>query len=303
MKNYVLAGMALVSAVAMTSCGNSEYKKTETGMMYDIIADGKGEKVKHGELIKIHFKLMIGDSVLEDTWKHLPAYGMVDSTMKNQHNFTDILTMMKVGDSAVFVRSLDTLKKMNQLPPTANYPAGSTMKGYLKILGRFKDEAELQVDYKKEETAELKKESSNLEKYLQEKGIKAIKTPKGAFVVVTEPGTGMVADSGKQVSVLYHGTTKEGKPFDSTKDSAFGHVGKPYEFVIGRDPVVEGWVECLPYFKQGGKGQFYIPAMLAYKNQAKSEALQAYTDLIFDIEVVSVKVPSPVEATPPMPGQ
>ena len=303
MKNYVMAGLGLVAIALMSGCGHSDYKKTETGMAYDIISDGKGETIKHGELIKINFKLMIGDSVLENTWAHIPAYGMVDSSMKNQHNFTDILTMLKVGDSAVFIRSIDTLKKMGQMPPALSYPAGTTMKGYLKILARYKNEAELEVDYKKEEAAELAKQSSNLEKYLKEKNITAIKTPKGAFIEIINPGTGATADSGKQVGVLYHGTTLKGLVFDSTKDTAFGHANKPYEFVVGRDPVIEGWVECIKYFKEGGKGKWYIPAMLAYKNQPKSEILKAYTDLIFEIEVVSVK-DAPVENTsPPIPRQ
>lgn len=299
MKNYVLGGMALLAALIMSSCGHSDYKKTKTGMAYDIISSGKGNLIKHGQLIKIHFKLQIGDSVLQDTWEHIPAYGMVDSTMKDQHNFTDILPLMRVGDSAVFIRSIDTLKKMNQMPPDAKYAAGATMKGYIKVIASFKNEADLEADYKKEEAAELTRESAHLEKYLKDKGINAVKTPKGAFVEVVEPGTGAVADSGKLVSVLYHGTTVDNKVFDSSRDSAFGHVNKPYDFVIGRDPVVEGWVECLKYFKAGGKGKMFIPAMMGYKNQAKSEILKPYTDLIFDIELVSVKdAPAPPAGSP-----
>ncbi len=303
MKNYALAATALLAAVIIEGCGNSGYKKTETGLTYSIIDDGKGEKLKHGEFVKINLKLMIGDSVIQDTYAHMPGYLKIDSAQKRQHNFIDIIQMLKVGDSVLINHSLDTLKKMGQLPPTMNYAAGTVMKGYLKIVSRFKTEAEIEADYKKEEVAELARQTTKIEKYLKEKNIKAVKTPKGAFVVITNPGTGEIADSGMLASINYHGTTLEGKAFDSNIDTAFGHAGKPYEFVIGRDPVVEGWVECLKYFKQGGKGTFYIPSMLAYKNQPQSEVLKPYTDLVFDIEVVSVKQPPVTNNTPPMPGQ
>ena len=58
MKNYALAAIALVAGMVIVSCGNSGYKKTETGLAYSIVDEGKGEKLKHGELIKINLKLM-----------------------------------------------------------------------------------------------------------------------------------------------------------------------------------------------------------------------------------------------------
>jgi len=303
MKNYVLAGMAMVTMTALTSCGHSDYKKTTSGLAYDIIHDGKGENLKHGDLIKINIKMMIGDSVVQNTYTHMPGYIKIDSSQKGQHNFMEILHELKVGDSVVVIHSLDSLKKMGQLPPTMNYAAGTTMKGYLKIVAGFKSEADIEADFKREEAAELVRESSKLEKYLKDKNISAVKTPKGAFVQITTEGTGDIADTGKQVSVNYHGTTLEGVAFDSNIDTAFGHAGAPFEFVIGRDPVVAGWVECLKYFRQGSKGKMFIPAMLGYKNQPQSEVLKAYTDLIFDIELLAVKPAPPTNNTPPMPGQ
>jgi len=290
MKNYVAACLGIAALVViMSGCGHSGYKKTSTGMAYDIIADGKGENLKNGELIKFNIKFLIGDSVVQNTNEHIPGYYRVDSSLKNQYNFTDIITEMKVGDSAVISLSIDTLVKMQQWPASLKYPAGTIMKGYFKIIARYKTESDLEADYKKEEAAELAKEISILEKYLKDNKINATKTPKGTFVEIMNPGTGMQADSGRKVSVLYHGTTLKGVPFDSTKDSAFGHVGKPYEFILGRDPVVEGWVEGLKLLKEGAQAKFYIPAMLAYKNQSQGEVIKPYSDLVFEINLVSVK--------------
>lgn len=280
----------------LAGCGHSGYKKTNTGMAYDIIASGNGEFIKHGDLIKINLKFMMGDSVLESTYEHIPAYGRVDTSIKDQHNFTDILPMMRIGDSAIIVMSLDTLKKMGMLPPTEKFVPGATKKGYIKIISRFTNQETLRSDYSSEEVIELNKELAILEKYLKEKNITATKTPQGAFVQIIDQGTGPVADSGKQISILYHGTTLKGEVFDSTKDPAFNHPNQPFNFVLGRGEVIQGWDECLKYFKQGGKGKLYIPAMLAYKNQHPSEVIKPYTNLIFEIEVVKVQDPQKAES-------
>ena len=86
-------------------------------MVYDIIKDGKGETIKNGQFIKLDFKVVLNDdSVLQSTYGHLPAYGPADTTHLNQHSFTDILPMLRAGDSAVTVQFVDTLKKMGQIP-------------------------------------------------------------------------------------------------------------------------------------------------------------------------------------------
>ena len=58
----------------------------------------------------------------------------------------------------------------------------------------------------------------------------------------------------------------------------------------------------MKYFKQGGKGTIFIPAMMAYKGQPASEIIKPYTNLKFDVEVVEVKDAPPAPATqqPPM---
>jgi len=302
MKKNVMFGFGLAACVAMTSCGHSDYKKTDTGMTYDIISDGKGEAIKNGSLIKFNYKMLTGDSVLVSTFENMPAYFKVDTSMKKQHSLTDILPMMKVGDSAAFVCYVDTLRKMGAMPPTAKFAAGSTIKGYVKIISIFKDEAAIQADAKAEEAKELNRESAALAIYLKENKITATKTAKGAYVQITDAGTGPQAQNGKLVSVLYHGTNLKGKVFDSTKDTTFGHPNKPYEFVLGTGAAIEGWDECLTYFKQGGKGTLYIPAMMAYKGQQASEIIKPFTNLKFDVEVVGVKDAPAAPATmqPPM---
>lgn len=276
----------------LAACGHSDYKKTSTGLVYEIISNGKGENLKQGEYLKVNFKFVLNeDSVLQNTFGKMPAYGPVDTTRLNMHSFTDILPQMRVGDSAVIVQSVDTLKKMGQIPPTdSTFKPGSTIKMYVKIEAKFKDQAGVEADYQLEEKKQLQREIATIDAELKKKGINATKSANGVFVQITNPGNGPQVDTGKQVSVMYRGTNMEGKMFDSNLDSQFHHMNQPLDLVIGAGQVIPGWEEGLRYFKQGGKGKLYIPSMLAYKGQqTPSEVLKPYTNLVFDIEVVNVK--------------
>lgn len=293
----------LLAATGLAGCGHSDYKKTSTGMVYDIISDGKGEFVKHGEFLKVHYKFVLNnDSVLESTFDRIPAYGAADTTKLNLHNFTDLLPLLRVGDSVEFVRFVDTLRKMGQVPPNdSTMKPGATIKGYVKVLKRFKNEAELQADYLQEEDKELQREIAGIKAYLKDNKISAEQTAKGVFVQMINPGNGMQVDTGTAISVMYRGKTIAGQMFDSNMDAQFNHMNQPFEFVVGASQVIPGWDEGLKKFKQGGKGKLYIPAMLAYKNRPASEILKPYTNLIFDVEVISVKkAPPQAQAGPPM---
>jgi FKBP-type peptidyl-prolyl cis-trans isomerase FkpA len=291
----IFAGAGILAA----GCGNADFKKTKDGLAYKIISDGKGAKIKPGQFLKINFSSVLGDSVMFSTFEHIPAYGKYDSSIKNSYDFIDFLGEMSIGDSAVFSRSVDTLQKRNLLQFGGPFKKGGVIKGYLKVLSAFNNEAEMSADHEKELEKEKVREVADLEKYLKEKKITNTgKTPGGVFVVMEKEGTGPLADSGHRVSVNYTGYLKNGKKFDSNTDSSFQHV-KPYEFVVGTQAVIPGWDEGIKLFKAGGKGKMYVPAMLAYGPQSQGERMPAFSDLIFDIELLSVaEGPAPA---PPMP--
>ena len=295
--------VCLLAATVLAGCGHSAYKKTSTGLVYEIISDGKGAPVKNGQFLKLDFKVVLNDdSVLQSTFGHIPAYGPADTTRLNQHSFTDILPQMRAGDSAVIVQFVDTLKKMGQIQPADSvFKAGSTIKTYVKLMKTYKNEADVQADYAQEEAQELQREIAGIKTYLKDNKISFEQTAKGVFVQTINPGNGMQVDTGTSIAVMYTGKTMAGQTFDSNIEPQFNHKGQPFEFVVGASQVIPGWEEGLKKFKQGGKGKLYIPAMLAYKNQRASEILKPYSNLIFDVELVSVKkaVPPQVPAGPP----
>ena len=106
-------------------------------------------------------------------------------------------------------------------------------------------------------------------------------TPSGLQYQVVVMGTGEKPKATDQVTVHYHGTTIDGKVFDSSVER-----GEPATF--GLNQVIRGWTEGLQLMPLGSKFIFYIPQELAYGEQAPSPAIKPYSVLIFEVELIKI---------------
>jgi len=109
----------------------------------------------------------------------------------------------------------------------------------------------------------------------------------------TEVGTGELAPDKGFFTVKYTGyLAADGKKFDSSED----HPGKePITFPVGSHRVIPGWDTGFTGMHIGGKRRLYIPYELAYGDSGRPPVIPPKSDLIFDIELVSVsdKPPAP----------
>jgi len=141
-------------------------------------------------------------------------------------------------------------------------------------------------------------------------------------------GTGASAEPGKLYKVFYTGyLASDGTVFDSTdkhrspvldKDHkpVNGPDGKPqlgdpqpFAFPQGSGRLIPGWDQGFDGMKAGGKRRLFIPYRLAYGELGRAPVIPAKSDLIFDIELISVEdVPArppmgmPARPMPPRPG-
>ena len=60
-------------------------------------------------------------------------------------------------------------------------------------------------------------------------------------------------------------------------------------------------LEGVTVFKEGGKGRLFIPSVLGYGAQGSPPVIKPYENLIFEIEVKSVKEASQQQGMPQMP--
>lgn len=316
MKKF-LYSVSAAAIVLLASC-NANYKTTPSGMKYKIMtgkvvgADTVGVPAKPGSIVKFKFKFSIpekNDTVFRPMYDGMPQYTMVDTSERSKMTFLEIFPQLKSGDSAEVIISIDSILAKapgQQLPPFMT--KGSHVKATVSILNVFTDEKVAREDMNKEQEKQkaiadvkLKKSGEDLDKYIKDKGIKAIKTKNGIYIALEVPGDiSQKADSGKIATIKYTGTLIDGKAFDSNIDSTVSGHTDPISVPVGEHRVIEGWDEALPYFGKGGKGTIYIPAGLAY-GEREQEKIPAYSNLVFNIQVLDVK--SGEAGQPGQPGQ
>jgi FKBP-type peptidyl-prolyl cis-trans isomerase FkpA len=311
----------LIAAVAFNSCKNTaDYQKTKSGLMYKIYGDSKDSAAKEGSILKFNYTVKIGstDSILSSTYDKAPGYAQVEPAPADAYSPVEVFGKLHKGDSLVVIQFIDTLMKRSQgasLPPFLK--KGDKIVMAFKVVDIFKSAGEATADrtagadkekikMKKEMETEMETDlgpgCKEMEAYLAKNSITAQKTGKGTYVVIKEAGTGMLADSGKYVSVRYTGKTLgDGKIFQSNMDAK----AQAYTFMLGAGEVIPGWDEGLKLFKKGGKGTLYIPGALAYGRHPRPDSQFKINEaLIFDVYLENVSdtqpIPQQQQITPEM---
>ena len=291
----------LLAIVLLASC--NQYEKTPSGVTYKITKGGSNEKLKQGQYVKfnIEYKIPPKDTVINTSFGHIPAYMVLDTARATKHSFLEVVTKCAVGDKVDFVLSVDSLKKLGQIEYNNMFHQKDMIKGRVEILKVFNSQIEANADVQKEVDLETQREIKTLKEYAAKLGVKTVSTPSGALVEVQNAGDAAAkADSGKEAKVMYRGAFTNGKVFDSNMDKA-GPNNQPLNVLIGvagQGGVIKGMDEGLRLFGKGGKGKIFVPAMLAYGQQGQPPVMPAYSNLVFDIEVLDVDTPKPAAAQP-----
>jgi FKBP-type peptidyl-prolyl cis-trans isomerase FklB len=138
--------------------------------------------------------------------------------------------------------------------------------------------------FKKKQESQFIENKTQGERFLLQNKLdpSVIVTASGLQYKVITLGTGETPKATTRVKVHYHGTTIEGKVFDSSVNR-----GEPATF--GLNQVISGWTEGLQLMPVGSKFRFYIPQELAYGANAPSQEIKPYSVLIFDVELLSIE--------------
>jgi hypothetical protein len=146
-----------------SGCGNADYMRTNDGLYYRIIKSGKGDLIKPRTYLKIHQRAEMGDTLFFSTFGRIPTYGYFDSLTTPSHEFLDILGQMRIGDSAIIIRSVDTLVKRGIAQYNNRFKKGTTIKVLIKVLASYANEAEFDKERTKEIEEFKQSEINNLE--------------------------------------------------------------------------------------------------------------------------------------------
>jgi FKBP-type peptidyl-prolyl cis-trans isomerase FkpA len=129
-----------------------------------------------------------------------------------------------------------------------------------------------EIDYTAQNEAEIKA-------YIAENQLNATRTNSGLYYVVNEEGTGKRPTAASNVTVAYKGYFTDKKSFGQSTDAGV---------TMNLQGMIKGWVEGIPFFKEGGSGILLIPAHLAYGGEDRQN-IPAGSVLIFEVKLISVE--------------
>ena len=294
----MMAAAAMLMTGVLSSCSEKSpypgFEKSSTGLYHQFFSQNEGELPQVGQLLDLCIKCMVND-----TATIIPAGENVMMLQESQFagDLFEGLSMMHKGDSAAFIVNIDStfIKLMGQ----SNLPEGFTSADVMRFdvrLDDFYPESEYAQHFaakmkkatderiaamKAEHAEETATAAQELADYFAKNSITAEPTESGLSYVMTSEGNGEKPEVGQMVKVHYTGKLLDGTVFDSSVER-----GEPINIPIGVGQVIPGWDEGIQMMSKGEKGVLYIPYYLAYGDRAAGEKIPAFSNLIFDVELV-----------------
>ena len=229
---------------------------TESGLKYEVLTLGAGEKPGESDKVEVHYHGTLLDGTVFDS--------SVDrgETIKfglNQviKGWTEGLQLMPTGSKFKFT-----------IPPELAY--GERKAGSIPPNSTLIFEVEL-----------FSIEKAFVDTDFNLPGKEEV-TESGLRMIIHKEGSGDLAKSGQTVFVHYTGLLETGKKFDSSHDR-----GQPFSFKLGQGRVIKGWEEALALMKPGEKRTLIIPPELGYGERAAGP-IPPNSILIFEVELVKV---------------
>lgn len=234
-----------------------EWKKLDSGLEVWDVKEGKGDEVKAGATVSVHYTGWLTDEKATEFDSSRGGAAVefpLDGVIKG---WTQGIPGMKPGG----VRRL-------KIPSDLAYGARGTPDGTIPPNATLVFEVELVTAVN----------PLALPKFPDLKAKEWKKLDSGVEVWDVTEGKGDEVKPGAEVTIHYTGWLTNGESFDSSKTR-----GKPNTFPLTN--LIKGWQEGVPGMKPGGVRRLRIPAELGYGARARP-GIPANSVLIFEIELV-----------------
>ena len=292
---------------SMNACkSGGGFKKTESGIEYQIVKDEKGQSPVIGDMVELHmvarYKDDKMDTVLFDSRKmnnNTPMqFPMPAPSFKG--DIVEAFMLLSPGDSAIIRMSIDSVKKQPNVQLPDFMKSGEKIQ-YNVVMVSVKSQDALKKEQDEHASKQKGADDQILQDYFKSNNLQPSKTASGLYYIIEKQGSGPNAAPGKAVTVNYTGRTLDGKVFDSNQDPSMGHA-EPFTFNLGQGQVIAGWDEGVALLNKGAKAKLFIPSGMAYGSQSPSPAIPNDAILMFDIEVLNISEPvaPQVQAQPPV---
>ena len=93
-------------------------------------------------------------------------------------------------------------------------------------------------------------------------------------------GEGREVKKGALITAHYRGFLEDGTQFDSSYDK-----GRPFQTVLSKNKVIQGWFIGIQGMKEGGKRKLWVPAELGYGERQVGK-IPPNSNLYFEVELI-----------------
>jgi len=234
---------------------------TASGLKYIIWKKGDGAKADAGDKVSVHYAgRLLDGSPFDDSYKRGQPFSFPLGGGRVIKGWDEGIAYLNVGDSATLIIPSELGYGAADRP---TIPANSTLIFDVQLMDVKK--VVKPVAYKTE-------------------GLDTLTTMTGLRYIRMNKTEGAPAKAGSTVAVHYTGYLLDGTVFDSSISR-----GEPISFPIGTGRVIKGWDEGIALLKVGEKARLLIPSALAYGERGAGGLIPPNADLVFDVELVSVK--------------
>ena len=230
-------------------------QRTESGLAYRKLVEGKGEPASEASLVKIAY------AMYDDKGKPVMASSMDGAPLLQAPDklplvfMKEAMAFMRVGDR-VLLHVPKGLGLTGQVPPGVDAEAPALWQ--LELVSSMKfTTPEFSMPTDEELTT----------------------TASGLKYRILREGTGNKPKPTSRVTVHYQGWLTSGEPFD-------GSYGRGEPATFGLNGVIAGWTEGLQLVGEGGMIQLVIPGDLAYGKRGSPPKIGADATLVFVVELI-----------------
>lgn len=260
-----------------------------SGVQYEVLVEGTGEKLKPYDKMKAHYEgSFLNGNVFQSTYELGEAY---ESPPKGWiQGLSEVLPLMSVGD-----------KWRAYIPPELAYGETgmeftippNTMIIYdieiLEVTGIYENlrqaverqaaDASMTVPRDPNIGQLAAKNAEFLAEHANAEGVNVLQS--GVHYRVIREGTGDKPGVLDQVKVHYRGAFIDDTQFDSSYDR-----GVPMQFYVSG--VIPGWTQVLQLMREGAHWQIVVPPDMAYGSRGKPPTIPPNMVLVFDIELLEI---------------
>ncbi len=249
-----------------------------SGVYYIETKKGRGKTVGKGEKAEIHYTAMFLNGQVFDRALDT-IVGIVIGAEQIFPGMEESLMRMRKGGKATLIIPYNQAfgEEGNDI-----VPAFTPIRIDVELVN-IKNEKEVKKEEQEYKNRAKIMAKQQFDRYVSDNNLEDNIVFNGLAYTKLSDGNGIRPVQGSTVKVHYVGKLIDGTVFDSTYDR-----NQPFEFVLGKGDVLQGWNLAVSFMTEGEKAVFVMSEELVYRDYSLG-MIKPFSNLIYEIELLDVK--------------